>query len=89
MGFQSKNRKIFTMGAVRIKFVAPFSELCLPCHPLLANLNHFHKHSNISYGDLFGMGIRVRGVEAGAGAGAGGVGRRSVIDRTIASLILV
>ena len=56
MGFQCENRKIFTMGTVSIEFFALFMEPHLPCDPLVADLNHFHKHSNISYGDLFGRG---------------------------------
>ena len=61
----AKNRKMFSMGAVRIKFVTPFSEPCLSCGPLVADLNHFHMHSNISYGDLFGRGGSDQGVGQG------------------------
>ena len=59
------------MGAVRIKFVAPFSEPHLTCSPWWTDLNNIHKYSNMSYGDLFGRGSLGHGVGTGAGFGGG------------------
>ena len=61
MGFQSENKNIIITGAVRIEFVILFLETGFPWGPLVADLNHFHMHSDISYGDHFGLGVWVRG----------------------------
>ena len=53
-----KQKKKITRG---LEFVTSFLEPCLPYSPLVADLNLFHMHSNISYGDLFGRGVVVRG----------------------------
>ena len=62
-GLWSSNAKTgkFYHRGVRIEYVAPFSEPHLSCGPLVADLNHFHKHSNTSYGNLFGRGLGSEG----------------------------
>ena len=42
MGFQSENRKNFYHRALRSKFDEPFLEPCLPCSPLVGDLNKHH-----------------------------------------------
>ena len=71
----------FYQGTVRIEFGEPFSEPCLPCGPLVGDLNNCYKHSNISYGDPFGKGFGVRGGGWGRMRGIGEKFNLSKVDK--------